>query len=198
MMKRSISLVILCAFTAWLTGCASTPQTHFYTLSPVPSPAEEPTAGYSVSVGPVSIPAVVDRPQIVVRTGPNQVSIDEFNRWASPLKSDIARVVAGNLASLLGKPYVTVFPQTTAAGASYRVAIDVLHFESAPGETAILDALWTVHARKEDQSQVGRTSVRESVQGSGYVALVAAHSRALERLSTDIAGAIREIEARKK
>ena len=34
MMKRLTFLVILCAFTAGLAGCASTPQAQFYTLSP--------------------------------------------------------------------------------------------------------------------------------------------------------------------
>ena len=55
-------------------------------------------------VGPVSVPAVVDRPQIVVTTGPNQVRLDEFNQWASPLQNNIARVVAENLVAMLGTP----------------------------------------------------------------------------------------------
>jgi hypothetical protein len=37
----------------------------------------------------------------------------------------------------------------------------------------------------------GRTTLREPVQGEGYDALAAAHSRALAGLSQDIAAAIR-------
>ena len=70
----------------------------------------------SVAVGPVSVPAAVDRPQIVVSTGPNQVRLDEFNRWASPLQNNIARVVAENLVAMLGTPRVTLFPQTLERG----------------------------------------------------------------------------------
>src|SRR5512137_572111 len=138
-MKRLAVIVTLCALTALSTGCASTRQSSFYTLSPAVKSAELAAAGYSISVGPVTVPAVVDRPQIVVRVGPNQVVIDEFNRWASPLQSDIARVVAENLVSMLGTSDVTLFPQTTASGASYRVVIGVLRFESVPGEAATLD-----------------------------------------------------------
>jgi hypothetical protein len=61
-----------------------------------------PPSGCSVSLGPVTVPTTVDGFQIVVRIGPNQVEIDEFNRWASPLQTDIARVVAENLISMLG------------------------------------------------------------------------------------------------
>lgn len=185
--------ITLCILTALLAGCASTKPSQFYTLSPSAAPAVTTPANYAVSVGPVSIPAVVDRPQIVVKTGQNQVFIEEYERWASPLKSDIARVIAENLALMLGTPQVTVFPQSTAEDASYRVVINILHFESEPGRAAILDALWTVNSRKEGQSRMGRTTITEPTQG-GYADLASAHSRALERLSSRIATAIREIE----
>ena len=52
-------------------GCAS-PTSRFYTLSTTPAPAGTPVA-YSVAVGPVTIPAEIDRPQIVVSTSPRPV-----------------------------------------------------------------------------------------------------------------------------
>jgi hypothetical protein len=42
----------------------------------------------------------------------------------------------------------------------------------------------------------GRTTLREPVQGEGYDALAAAHSRAIAGLSRDIAAAIRSAAAR--
>jgi uncharacterized lipoprotein YmbA len=197
-MKRLTSITLLCILAALWTGCASTPQSHFYTLSPASKPAAATAGNYSISVGPVTVPAAVDRPQIVVRGGPNQGDIDEFNRWASPLQSDIARVVAENLVLMLGTPDVTVFPQTTAAGASYRVVINVLRFDSVPGGAATLDAVWTVRRAKEDQSHTGRTTLSVPTQGSGYAPLVAAHSVALEKLSADVAETIRTMESNGK
>jgi len=192
-MKQLTGIAALCILAALWTGCASTTQSHFYTLSPAAKSAAA-AASYSISVGPVTIPAAVDRPQIVVRVGPNQVNIDEFNRWASPLQSDIARVVAENLALMLGTPDVTVFPQTTAASASYRVVISVLRFDSMPGGEATLDAVWTAREAKGDQSRTGRTMLSVQTQGSGYAPLVAAHSLALEKLSSEVAEAIRTME----
>jgi uncharacterized lipoprotein YmbA len=104
----------------------------------------------------------VDRPQIVVTTGPNQVRMEEFNRWASPLQNAIARVVAENLVALLGTPRVILSSQTLGADTDYRAAIEVQRFESAPGEAATLDAVWTVSRTKDGKSQTGRTVVREA------------------------------------
>jgi uncharacterized protein len=193
MMKRFVAISILCALTALGVGCASTAPSKFYTLSPAAEPGSG-TAGYSVAVGPVSVPAMVDRPQMVLSVGPNQVKIDEFNRWASPLPNDMARVVAENLVKILGTPLVTVFPQATAAGASYRVLIDVMRFDSAPAKNATLDALWTVRGAKEGASRAGRTTVSEPAADGSPAALVAAHSRALGRLSAEVAEAIRGLD----
>src|SRR4249920_627957 len=110
MMCRRARTTILCAVGALLAGCVSTPESRFFTLNATMNHAAE-SSSLSVVVGPVSVPAAVDRPQIVVSTGPNQVRVDDFNRWASPLQSNISRVVADNLGSILGTPRVTVFPQ---------------------------------------------------------------------------------------
>jgi uncharacterized lipoprotein YmbA len=126
--------------------------------------------------------------------GPNQVRLEEFNRWAAPLQSNIARVVADNLVLMLGTARVTLSPQTLSADAEYRAAIEVQSFESAPGEAAMLDAVWTVRRTKDGKAETGRTTVREMAQEKGYDALAAAHSRALARLSEDIAAALRALD----
>jgi uncharacterized lipoprotein YmbA len=188
-MGRLLAAIAIPWIVAVLAAGCATPASRFYTLSTTPAPAGIPVA-YSVAVGPVTIPSVIDRPQIVVSTSPNQVQLDEFNRWASPLQSNIARVVADNLASILGTARVSLFPQTMSAAADYRAAVQVQRFDTAPGDAASLEALWTVTRAKDGTTQTGRTSVRESSPSGGYDGVAAAHSRALARLSRDIADAI--------
>jgi uncharacterized lipoprotein YmbA len=77
---------------------------------------------------------------------------------------------------------------------AYRVTVDIQRFESVPGEAATLDALWQVRrvgADTDAGATIGRTTLREPVQGEGYDALAAAHSRAIAGMSRDIAAAIR-------
>lgn len=190
-MRRLAAIAMPCLVVIFAVGCA-TPAARFYTLNPTPAPTG-PSADYSVAVGPVTIPAVIDRPQFVVRESPNQVRLDEFNRWASPLQSNIARVVADNLAAMLGTARVSLFPQTMSAAADYRVAIQVQTFDSAPGDAATLDAVWTVSRAKDGKSQTGRTAVREAAPQGGFDGVAAAHSRALARLSRDIADAVQAL-----
>jgi len=193
MMRHRAGTTILCALGALIAGCVSTPDARFFTLNATINHAAE-TSTLSVVVGPVSVPAAVDRPQIVVSTGPNQVRVDDFNRWAAPLQSNISRVVADNLVSILGTPRVTVFPQTLSSSADYQAAVAVQSFGSALGEAATLDAVWTVRRVKDGKLQTGRTTVREPAPERGYDALAAAHSRAVARLSLDIAGAVRALD----
>jgi len=71
------------------------------------------------------------------------------------------------------------------------VRVDVLRFDSAPGEAATIDALWTVRPPRQAALLTGRTVAREPVADKDCGALVAAHSRALAAVSQDIAAAIR-------
>jgi uncharacterized lipoprotein YmbA len=193
MICRIAAIAAAWTLAALSAGCASTPS-HLYNLSPSSTATAKPdvtSSPLAVVVGMVSIPAIVDVPQIVLRKGPNQVSLDEFNRWASPLRSNIAQVVAANLAAMLGTSHVS---SVLIGDADYRVAIDVQTFDSAPGEAATLSALWTVRRVKDGKTETGRTAVREASPQMGYDALAAAHSRALSRLSQDIADAIRALD----
>ena len=69
--------------------------------------------------------------------------------------------------------------------------VDIQRFDSVLGEAVTIDALWTVRRAAGGATKTGRSSVRETVSGAGFDALVAAHSRALASVSRDIAGAIR-------
>jgi uncharacterized lipoprotein YmbA len=191
-MSRLPAFTIACALTAALVMGCSSPPAHFYTLNATAAPGSAQSK-LSVAVGPVSVPEMIDRPQIVVSTGANQVSIDDFNRWASPVQDNIVRVVAENLVAILGTPRVTIYP-TLAADVDFRVQIEVRNFESMPGKQASLDAVWTVRRLKDGKTETGRTSVRETIPESGYDALAAAHSRAVARMSQDIADAVRTLD----
>jgi uncharacterized lipoprotein YmbA len=184
---RLLSIVVAAAAAV---SCGTSAPTRFYTLESTATSDGAPAARYGVLVGPVSVPASVDRSQFVVQIAPNRVEIDEFNRWAAPLGESIARTVAGDLAAMLRTPDVATAPFANFDPA-YRVTIDVQRFDSVRGESTLLEAVWAVRKTSGGQTRSGRTLARESVQGEGFEALAAAHSRALAKLSADIAAAIR-------
>lgn len=181
----SISLLV-----AAVSGCGTTAPARFYSLDSTALADGAPATSVTVMVGPVVVPAAVDQPEFVVNTTPNRVEVDEFNRWVSPLNDAIARAVAGDLVVLLGTPNVAT-AQLANFNPEYQVTIDVLQFESVPGHAATVAAVWTVRKISDGVTRSGRTISREPVQGPGFDALAAAHSRAIAKVSADIATAIR-------
>jgi uncharacterized lipoprotein YmbA len=189
-MKKLFSTLFALALVAVIAaGCASSPS-RFYTLNDTAKGDGVAEMQYAVLVGPVTIPAEVDRPQFTIQIAPNCVAIDEFNRWAEPLNENIARVVAADLATLLGSPRVTAVSLANFDPA-YRVTIDIQRFQSKPGNSAQLEAVWVVHKVASTVTLSGHTIANEPVSGNGFEALAAAHSRALAKMSTDIAAAVR-------
>jgi len=187
-----LAAVTLSLVSLTLVGCGTTPNPRFYSLTGAAAPPAG-TATMSVAVGPVTIPAAVDRPQIVVTVGPNRVRLEEFDRWASPLQNDIARAVAANLVVALGTPRITLASQPITTIVDYRAIVEVQQFESTLGQAALLDAVWVVTRTKDAKTQTGRTTARESTSDGTFDALAAAHSRAVGRLSQDVADAVREL-----
>jgi uncharacterized lipoprotein YmbA len=186
--------VVLAA--AVVNGCASSPQASFYTLSVErpqaqtadASPAPIPT--WAIVMGAVTVPEIVDRPQFVRWVDVNRITLDEFSRWADPLKSQVRRVIAADLAVQFPGALVSAFPQDVEPAQTYVVSIDVERFESAP-EAASVSVLWSVKPPKGGATVSGRTVLSEPTGTQGNDALVAAHSRAMAAVSNAIAAAIR-------
>lgn len=194
-MMRALSLIAPLLW-ATLTGCAGAPKENFYVLSAsVPRERVQMAASMPnirIVIGPVAISEIVDRPQLVTRSAPHQVAILEQERWAESLKGQISRVVAENLAMLLGTPQVSVFAQGGVSDADYRVTLEVQRFESVLNEAVTVEALWVIHHSVGGKLTGGHSLVHEPVASPGYNGLVAAHSHALGSISHDIAAALRD------
>jgi uncharacterized lipoprotein YmbA len=187
-------LFVLGVIVTLFVGCGSAPRESFYTLSAGAAAENEAPAAAkgapSIAVGPVSLPDVVDRPQLVVHLAANRVTILEQQRWAEPLKAAIPRIIAENLSQLLGTSKVSAYPQAPVGEPDYRVHVDIQRFESAPGGPVTVDARWTVR-KGTGEPTAGQSLARESAGGDGYEAMVGAYSRALATVSRAIADAIR-------
>ena len=191
-MIRYYALIAAMLAIAALTGCGTSPKSHFYTLSSGAAlERPENKTQYTVAIGPVTVPDIIDRPQIVTSIAANQVQLAEQERWASPVKSEISRVVADTLMRQLDGAYVYVYPHYVSTNPDYQVLLEVQRFDSKLGDAVTVEALWAVRPAQGGAVKNGRSAVREATKGDGYDALVAAYSRALAAVSRDIAEEIR-------
>jgi uncharacterized lipoprotein YmbA len=178
-----------------LAGCASSPPSMFYQLSPFQNRtaiARDASLERTemVAVGPVRIPDYLERPQIVTRAGKNELRLAEFDRWAGSLESDVTRVLVEDISSLLPYERFSAVPWTpyleSQLPASYRVEVLVERFDGRLGDSVLLKAQWAVFAKNRSMLLKRESLIREQIDGGGYDALVAAMSGALEKLSSDI------------
>jgi len=183
----------------FLAGCRSvTTPIEFYTLAPLTSVSEaDIIAGLgdniAVGVGPLQIPKIIDRPQIVTRIGPNKIYVDEFHRWAGSVYEDFLRAVTLNLGALLQSNLVVAYPWEDYFDPAYRVYLAVHQFDGRLGQYAQLDITWTITGREARQVLlVRKSSIKEPVRGDDYEAFIAAKSRILAMLSRQIAQGIKQ------
>lgn len=201
---QKTSLLVL-FIAVLLAGCGGSPTpVEFYTLnslSGMPQQANPADAAQNIAIGigPVKIPKILDRPQIVTRTGPNKIKVDEFHRWAGPLGTGFARVLAENISLLLATDRVAVYPWEVDFKPHYRIALDIRYFEGQLGENVLLDVVWRIAGQESQTIQATKASViNEPLAAADYGALVAAKSQAIAQLSREIAQEIRKLQSEGK
>lgn len=169
------------------SGCGRSPRTTYYTLlSPPAVAATDFLPAYVVAVGPVTVPDLFDRPNLVVRSGAHIRDILETHRWAEPLPDGIAGAFAQDLADLLRPARIMVMTGNSGA-ADHRVKLHVQQWEAIPGEGVTIDVIWTLAGNGNRREKTGRRVVMVPCDGPGYEPLVAAASRALAVVAKDVA-----------
>jgi uncharacterized protein len=199
-MDRSLLHVVgavLGASLILLTGCIGQQQpSRFYVLSATPSAETTAPVGSSeqspaIGLGPLTFPKYLDRPQIVTRTSPYELKVAEFERWAEPLESNFARILAENLAVQIPTDRINLFPWPRTAPIEYQVTVDVTEFYMQMDGQSSLVALWSIFKGEGKEALLSRKShFRAPASTQDYGAVVAAMRQTVADLSREIAGAL--------
>jgi uncharacterized lipoprotein YmbA len=178
-----------------LSACASSPPLRFYTLSEI-APQARITSSQAIPVAipvrvdRITIPAELDRPQLVRRIDANRVEIAESDRWAAPLDDMILRVFSADLAARLPEKMVMIPSRPTAGQQTRTLSVDVLEFFGDSSCAVTLRAAWLLKppnapgARGVEEIHVPPTG------GCAPDALPAVMSQALAQMSERVAAVI--------
>jgi uncharacterized lipoprotein YmbA len=175
-----------------LGACGATPDTHYYMLSAV-APAAAPAAAATGAAAPirldaVTIPAELDRTQIVRRSGPNQLDLLGLDRWAAPLDEQIRRVLSDDLGRRL--PGRVVGPAAPAISEETGIiAVDVDRFDADRQGHVVLIADWSLVAAGRAVSRRTET-IELDASGADPASSAAAMSGALGQFADRIAAAL--------
>ena len=189
MIPKLLPLLGLAATLGCLGSSTSAPVVY-HTLQPLQLEGAAPArSGLAVEVMPVRLPGLLQRPQMVVAQG-SALGLTEAQRWGNPLDQDMQRVLVQDLGLLLGSDAVVPYPYGDRVRAAYQVGVGILSCDAQSGPLT-LEAVWMLTRPAVDRAVLVQRSVfREALPDPGPDTLAAAHSRALEALSREIAAAL--------
>jgi len=189
-------LVILVILSTFLGGCRRSQTPRFYALSSVQDQSVFKRSSQAqnaiIGIGPVKLADYLDQPRLVNRTGDNQLVVAEYDRWVGSFKDNFVNVIADNIGFLLPTERIHFYPWRRSMPIDYQVIVDIARCDGRLGDVVWLEARWSILKGPEKKLlKMSRSSIREPVGGVDYSALVAAQSRAIAKLSQEIAEAIR-------
>lgn len=177
------------------TGCSiggDSRPAEFYVLNIEPatpvSGRTAPAAPLSVGLGPVTIPDVLDRPQIVTRPQPNRIDLAEFDRWGGNLNRGLSRVLAQNLMSRLNTDNIMLHPWSRSDSPDFQVTVQVFRFDGEIGKVARFEGVWRLMDGVQGCELAShRFGFDETPTGPDYLEFVSAMSHTVAKLSQQIA-----------
>jgi uncharacterized lipoprotein YmbA len=195
-MSCARSLLLCAAIAVPLSGClgpATSRPTRLFVLTATETAREAgiPPTNLRLAVGRISLPDLVNRPQIVTRISPHEVRADDYAQWAESLETSIPRVISEDLARRMGTDQVFVSPWPSKIQSDLRLEGAILEFEGGRDGMVSLVVRWRwVRADGSEAHPLQVSSYRVPAANPSTEALVAAMSEALGALSDDLAAAI--------
>ncbi|MFH2091810.1 MAG: PqiC family protein [Pseudomonadota bacterium] len=185
-------LLIFTLAGCFLLGCiATTPavSTRFYVLTPVDPAApsmREPDQAFplSIQIAALRLPQYLEKPQIVTRSGSNQLELAEYHQWGGNLRKNMIHVLAQNFSQLLATADICMAPFQPASPPVFIIELEVMQFEADAGGKARLWAQWRLFRGTDKKNLTTRITRLVSAVGTlDYEHRVSAMSGLLAQLS---------------
>ena len=198
MSNKYLNGFILLCLGSLLTACA-TPPSNFYTLESQSGPSATANTAIAkkrlIGIGPLSLPALVERRQIVTRTENNGIQIAEFDLWAAPLKDNVLAVLSKNVGILQPNAIVRAYPWNAFGDVDYRVIVDISRFDTQLGKSANLEASWAIMEEKNHTIvSNGQTNIKQPLNDASYNSAAQALSKLLSDFSQQLSLALIQVQ----
>ena len=181
---RSSSIVI----STLLGSCVST-SAHYYTLMSEPEHSAAATVAVPFRLEIGSIPAQVDRSELVVRLPDGRMAIMDSERWIAPVADELQNALSVELLRRLA----AISPTEPTGLRSLTIRLNLERFESSPYRYVLVEASWhlALNSPARNVSVLCRSRAYEQVTGS-YPDLVRGYQRAVAAVASEIATVAQE------
>lgn len=199
MKLKTFDTLMILLLLILLAGCTTKPAAiSYYQIKPkaeLVATLLPPISHQAIGIGPVSIPEMLKRQEIVISVKGNRYHLMDKHRWAGLLEKDINSAISENMSTLLGSNKVVNYPWPGYIKPRYQVVLELLQLTGKPGSTVTLRANWTIvdHSIKDHLIRKNSRIIIET-EDTTINALVEAENLALLDLSRQISRTISTLE----
>lgn len=146
---KTVQRTLVAVLVLLSVGCFRSPPSRFYSLISQQEAESKPalsSEGIQLEVASVVFPQYLNDPRIAVRTGLNEISRDEYERWIEDPDVNFREALLGDLSRELQSSNVfssDVYPQRRGAQV---LQVEVLQFDVTEEGRAFLKARWATGA----------------------------------------------------
>jgi uncharacterized protein len=204
MSRRSFLIFLAILALPLASGCSLlSPRpdpTKFYVLTSIADAdtvRQPPTAASNLAIGlgPVTFPDYLTHLEVVTRVSTNRIELSTTDLWAEPFDESARRVLARNLATLLGTEQVVPFPWYASAKLDYKVEVTVERFERDGSGGTQLVATWLIRDGQSDKQLLSRQSNFSESAGAQIGTAGISTDNAARALSSDLSELSKQIAA---
>lgn len=184
------SLILL----AGISGCG-TPSSNFFILTPANDYKPSNTGAESnigIGIGNIELPDYLRKPQIVTYSKNNEITFDEYNRWAEPLDENITRILTENLAVMIPTNNIYLFMWPKENPNIFQISIGIDMFGLLPDSTVVLNTRWSISgSNKKSLLLTEKSEYKEKAASLDYGHISSIMSNLIAKLSEDIASEVK-------
>jgi uncharacterized lipoprotein YmbA len=146
----------------------------------------------SIGIRTISLPGVINRLQMVRRTGSHELKVESYHRWAEYPDRMVHQLLQENLQRLLPERRVVNAPWEVGLKPDLILSFQFLELIGSTNREMELHVVWTVYQGNK-VSLPHRMHLIEPINGNGFDDLAQAHSHVLAELSHEVAKTIKAI-----
>ena len=194
---RSLLLLVLLSTVMSSVACLGrSPNVEHYVLGSSASSSAATASGLAelaIVIGPVRLPAYLDRPQVARLETGGEIELDEFSRWLGGFEENFLRALALDVAARTDSIRVTTHPSKAPFPADVRVRLHVDDLVTENGSSLRVRIRWAlIRSGVDGPPTLAMMETSIPLTSSSSSAIVAAYDKAIEELGRRIVARLLE------
>lgn len=182
-MRITFFIIAICCL---LIACQQSPRKNYYLLSgPTHSTEVSGEITQAVGIGPIELPEYLQRPQMVLHSNDNKLTMADNHYWAESLDKGIARVLALHLTAQDNSRVLLPFPWRSDSKPNLSLRLHI-HELKLIDELASISATWELFDNTQKKLLQQHHFIRSLKSKDSAIGMANAYSELLAQLASEM------------